>query len=61
MDAIDQRGRAAALGPSVFLYKSTRDSEQDQPVPAGHEVDGLIIVRDDGTCTVAMGTRLGNL
>jgi hypothetical protein len=59
MDEIRQHRRATASTPDVFLHESKPHPNPQDGVPAGHEVAGLIIVRDDGTCTVAWGRGWG--
>ena len=48
-----------SLAPDVFLHQSTTQDPGQDDVPAGHEVAALIIIRDDGTCTVAWGRGWG--
>src|SRR5215469_5392488 len=59
MGGSHQRGGSPILASDVFLRERAKDDGGQSPVPAGHEVAGLIIVRDDGTCTVAWGRGWG--
>ena len=61
-----RRGGASHVSDDLFLYDAKRADVEEhaershgEPVPAGHEVAGLIVVRDDGTCTVAWGRGWG--
>ena len=54
-----QRERGSVLAPDVFLRESKAPENVDSPIPAGHEIAALVIVRDDETCTVAWGRGWG--
>jgi len=61
-----RRGTVTDRSDDLFFYDAKRAEKEEgdgrshgQPVPPGHEVGGLIIVRDDGTCTVAWGRGWG--
>ena len=59
MSESHHRLRGSTLAPDVFLRESKTPENDDSPIPAGHEVAALVIVREDGTCTVAWGRGWG--